>query len=104
LEERFSSLPDLGYEDPAPDRIRISMISFAFDNAELINLLRTRGAHIKFERYNQMREVNKKIDELKGNPEKLKAINRPVTAFLTLENEEGINRAKNYKETCATDP
>jgi hypothetical protein len=33
-------MPDLGYEDPAPERINIAMISFAFDNAELINLLR----------------------------------------------------------------
>lgn len=45
-------MPDLGYEDPAPERIRISMISFAFDNAKIINLLRERGQHIKFERYN----------------------------------------------------
>lgn len=41
-----------------------------------------------------MRECNAKIDELKGNGEKLRALNRPVTAFLTFENEEGINRAK----------
>lgn len=46
-----------------------------------------------------MRESNKLIDELKSNPEKLKALNRPVTAFLTFENEEGINRAKQYAET-----
>lgn len=44
-------MPDLGYEDPAPDQIKIAMISFAFDNAALINLLRVRGAHIKYERY-----------------------------------------------------
>lgn len=25
--------------------------------------------------------------------------NRPVTAFLTLENEEGLNRCKNYVHT-----
>jgi hypothetical protein len=74
------------------------MITFAFDNATLINLLRVRGAHIKFERYEKMREWNKKIDEIKSNPEKLKALNRPVTAFLTFENEEGINRAKGYTE------
>lgn len=76
------------------------MITFAFDNAQLINLLRTRGAHIKFERYDKMREFNKKIDELKSNPDKLKSLNRPVTAFLTFENEEGINRAKGYADVC----
>src|SRR5438132_2293911 len=29
---------------------------------------------------------------------------RPVTAFLTLENEEGLNRAKNYNEAVFADP
>lgn len=59
IEERLTRLPDLGYEEPAPERIKVSMISFAFDNATLINLLRVRGAHIKFERYDKMREINK---------------------------------------------
>jgi hypothetical protein len=51
LEDRLTRLPDLGYEDQPPERIRISMITFAFDNAELINLLRERGQFIKFEKY-----------------------------------------------------
>jgi hypothetical protein len=103
MENRLTRLPDLGYEDPAPDRIRISMISFAFDNSQLINLLRQRGTFIKFEKYDKMREVNKKIDELKSDPNKLKAFNRPVTAFLTFENEEGINRCKEYNEAVNAD-
>lgn len=51
-----------------------------------------------------MRKVNKKIDELKSNSLKLKALNRPVTAILTFENEEGINRALNYNDTVMNDP
>jgi hypothetical protein len=51
-----------------------------------------------------MREVNGKIDALKGNGENLKALNRPVTAFLTFENEEGINRAKEYADVVASEP
>lgn len=43
MEDRLTKLPDLGYEDPAPARIKISMITFAFNNAELIKLLRLRG-------------------------------------------------------------
>lgn len=50
-----------------------------------------------------MREVNKKIDELKSNPDNLKMFYRPVTAFLTFENEEGLNRALNYHETVTVD-
>jgi hypothetical protein len=58
LEQRLTTLPDLGYEEPAPESIKISMITFAFDNAKLINLLRKRGAFIKFENYDKMREIN----------------------------------------------
>jgi hypothetical protein len=96
-------MPDLGYEEEAPERIKIAMISFAFDNATLINYLRQRGTYIKFENYDKMREINSKIDELTGDQHHLAKLNRPVTAFLTFENEEGINRAKNYSETVSAD-
>jgi len=44
-----------------------------------------------------MRQLNKKIDDLKtANLEKY---TRPVSAFLTFENEEGLNRCLNYNET-----
>lgn len=68
LEQRLTRLPDLGYEDPAPEKIIIAMISFAFDNAELINLLRERGGYIKNQKYDKMREVNSKIEQLKSDP------------------------------------
>ena len=44
-----------------------------------------------------MREINTKIESLKNA--NLGKFNRPVTAFLTFENEEGLNRCKNYKDT-----
>lgn len=59
LEERLTRLPDLGYEDEAPEKINIAMITFAFENEALINLLRKRGTFIKYEKYDEMREVNK---------------------------------------------
>lgn len=48
-------MPDLGYEDETPERIYISMFTFAFDNSELINLLKQRGNAIKFEKWDRMR-------------------------------------------------
>jgi hypothetical protein len=96
-------LPDLGYEEPAPERINIAMITFAFNNAEFINLLRKRGTFLKFEKYDKVREVNNKIDTLKSDPTRLNQLNRPVTAFLSFENEEGINRMKEYNDTVAND-
>ena len=103
LEERLTRLPDQGYEDPAPEHITISMITFAYDNAELINLLRQRGSFVKFEKYDKMREINNKIDAIKSDRKKLESLNRPVTAFLTFENEEGINRAKVYNDIVYSD-
>jgi hypothetical protein len=73
------------------------MMTFAFDNAELINLLKQRGLTIKFEKYDKMRELNTKIESLKAS--NLDKYNRPVTAFLTFENEEGLNRCKAYNDT-----
>jgi hypothetical protein len=103
METRLTRLPDLGYEEVPPERIRVAMLSFAFDNAELINLLRQRGQFIKVENYDKMREINDKIDNLKSNPEKLEKFYRPVTAFFTFENEEGLNRCTNYNEAVMAD-
>lgn len=101
LEERLTEMPDLGYEDETPERIYISLITFAFDNSELINLLKDRGNAIKFEKWDLMRDINKRINELKTkNVEKY---NRPVTAFLTFENEEGINRCRAYTDVVEND-
>jgi hypothetical protein len=50
-----------------------------------------------------MREINNKIDSLKSDPKKLEKFYRPVTAFLTFENEEGLNRAQNYNEAVHAD-
>lgn len=97
LSKRLTDFPDLGYEDDPPEKIKIALVTFAFDNSELINLLKARGAAIKYEKYDMMREINKKIDDLKTK--NLEKYTRPVSAFLTFENEEGLNRCLNYSET-----
>lgn len=76
-------------------------MTFAFDNGELINQLRARGAAIKFEKWDKVRQINKKIDDLKTK--NLEKYNRPVTAFMTFENEEALNRCLNYNETVMED-
>jgi hypothetical protein len=40
MSKRLTEFPDLGYEDEAPEKIHIALVSFAFDNSELINLLK----------------------------------------------------------------
>lgn len=101
MEDRLTRLPDLGYEEEPPEQIKIAMISFAFDNAEVINLLKERGSYIKSQKYDKMREMDAKIDQYIRDH--MKDCARPVSCFLTFENEEGLNRAKNYNETVQKD-
>lgn len=101
LEDNITEMPDLGYEDEPPEKIIISMITFAFDNADLINLLKKRGLFIKAEKYDDMRKINTQIDVL--NSKNVEKYNRPVTAFLTFENEEGLNRCKSYSDVVTSD-
>lgn len=70
------------------------MTTFAFDNAELIILLRQRGVFIKTEKWDKMREVEKKIDDLKNK--NLEKFTRPVSVFMSFECEEGLQRALKF--------
>jgi hypothetical protein len=40
MSKRLTEFPDLGYEDDPPEKINIALITFAFDNSVLINLLK----------------------------------------------------------------
>jgi hypothetical protein len=47
-------------------QVKIADIAFAFNNAEIINLLRERGGFIMRQQYDKMREVEAKITEVKN--------------------------------------
>jgi len=51
LEKRLSDMPDLGYEEEEQKEIKIAQITFAYDNAELINSLKKRGKYITTEKW-----------------------------------------------------
>lgn len=74
------------------------MTTFAFDNSELINILRNRGMAIKNQQWNKVREIEAKINELKTN--QLEKFNRPCSVFMSFENEEGVQRALKFQEVC----
>lgn len=88
MEDKLSALPDLGFEDHEVTRVKIASTNFAFDNAELIVLLKQRGAAISADDFDTMRALDKQINELKKA--KLDSLTRPVSVFMTFENEEGI--------------
>ena len=54
MESRLDQLPDLGYEDEPVDHVKIAVTSFAYNNAEIIHLLRERGDTIKSENWDKM--------------------------------------------------
>lgn len=95
-------MPDQGLEDEPVEHIKVAKATMAFKNAEVIKLLRERGTAIKTEQWEKQTEVEKKINELKG--EKLSELTTPCSLFLTFENEEGIARALKYDEAVEADP
>jgi hypothetical protein len=102
MEARLDRMPDQGLEDEPVEHIKVAKATMAFKNAEVIKLLRERGTAIKTEQWDKQTEVEKKINELKG--EKLSELTTPCSLFLTFENEEGIARALKYDEAVEADP
>jgi len=76
-------------------QVKIADIAFAFNNAELIKLLKTRGYYIKYQNFDKMRETEKKISILKD--EKFRDLTKPVEAFITFEEEDGSIVGQTYE-------
>ena len=51
LERRLNDFPNQGVDGPKDYYIKIAQITFAFDNALIINWLKERGKHIKTEKW-----------------------------------------------------
>jgi len=100
LEKRLSEFPNLGFEEDEQE-IQIAQIALAFDNAQLINMLRARGNFIKMQKFDEMRKMDAKIDEYRS--QNAAKVNRPVSAFITFESEEGLNRCVRYNEIIKND-
>lgn len=69
------------------DSVKIADIVFAYDNAEMIKDLKTRGAHLMFNRYEKARALEVKM--IKCKEENYEKLIRPVDAFITFEEEDG---------------
>ena len=98
-------MPPLGLDGPASlkDPVKIALITFAFDNARVINWLRERGEFIKVEDWEGLDKINNTIrDALKNDSSLLDNLKRPVSAFITCETEEGHARGIMYDEVVAT--
>ena len=75
--------------------ILISQITLAYNNEMIINLLRKRGNAIKAEKYKELEKVNDELAKEIKNQKTLDDCQRPCSAFVMFETEEGVTRA-NY--------
>lgn len=57
MEDKLSAMPSLGF-DTDVDRIKVANTTFAFDNAELIILLKQRGQAISDDNFDLMRQID----------------------------------------------
>lgn len=61
LEKRLNAFPSSGVDGPGEQDIKIAQITFAFNNAKVINWLKTRGTYIKTEKWEKVSIINETI-------------------------------------------
>jgi len=79
------------------DTIQVADIIFAYDNSNLINLLKKRGTAIANLKFDEMRKVEKEIDVLIND--EFDKLTEPVSAFIIFEEEDGVIVALEESET-----
>jgi len=76
------------------------MVSFAFDNRKIIKWLKRRGTSIKNEHWACLDDINDTIRKnLKKDSVLLDQLQRPCAVFVTMNSEEGYNRAIQYNNS-----
>lgn len=101
LEERINNLPDQGYDEPELRHLRkkIAQITFAYENTKIIEWLKYRGKYIKTEKWDKVKQYEKKIlDGIKNDKKLLDQLQLPCSVFVSFETEEGNNRAIAYND------
>ena len=98
----MSLLPDLGFEDEPVMHVRVAVTTFAYNNSELIHMLRERGTLIKKENWDGMNKLDERINKIKK--ENLEQFTTPCSIFMTMDNEEAYNRALSLTELAKNDP
>lgn len=102
MEKRLTDFPPENYEGDEGniEPVRIAVITFAFNNAEVIHNLRLRGWYIGMEKWDDLDKLNDKMTErLHNSLELLDQLQTPVSCFMSMETEEGKARAANYNST-----
>lgn len=101
MENKLSQLPDLGYEDEPVEQVKVAITTMAFNNKDLIHLLRKRGTAIHNENWDKQRKIENKINDLKNKH--LEYFTKPCSVFMSFENEECKERASRFSD-LTSDP
>ena len=83
MERRLSAFPPLGMDGPEGDEmpVKIAMITFAFDNAEIIHGLRQRGKAIRNEKCYSLALINKRLTDRLHNSQRCQQRDRRGTGW-----------------------
>ena len=103
MEKRLSSFPNNGVDGPEDKPVKIAQITFAFENSQVINWLKTRGTYIKKEKWDKVKQINQKIADGIQDKKLLDQMQRPCSIFATMETEEGYTRAVQYNKLITED-
>jgi hypothetical protein len=78
--------------------IEIADIEFAYDNHELINLLKKRGTAITNLKFDQIKAADWELEQLVKDQSKWDKLIRPVCAFITFQTDDAKNEALSYSK------
>lgn len=93
----MSAQPSVLFPDREPFDVKIANITFAFNNAKLLKLLRKRGSCVAAGMFKDLPKVDEQINKLKET--ELNSLTAPVSAFITFETQDGFERACEFKGT-----
>ena len=100
LETRLLRLPDLGYEDE-PNLVKVAVMTVAFNNADIIDLLKKRGSAIVAQNWDEQRKIEDEIVKVKNA--NIPRLTNPCYIFISFQNEEGAERVKQYNDLVEND-
>lgn len=104
MESRHTEFPclylDGDGEEERDKPVKIAVITFAFNNSEIIHNLRKRGLMIQKEQWKKIDKLQKKMsNRLANSQELLDKMQTPVSCFMSFETEEGKSRGELYNDT-----
>lgn len=80
------------------------MITFAYDNSQIIDLLNKRGTSIKQENWQNLDKMNIEIMNKLKDQNVIDKMQKPCSVFVTFETETGYDKASFFNNTIRDFP